>query len=326
LEALAHVLRTHYGLTLLEAVHIDYGMWEESFRADTDQGRFFAKRFLRKERQTDYMLRGIQLSQKLRAQGVPAPRVLPPALALTDDGARYQVTEWVDGRCYHPGELPDAAVAPMGALLGRLHRLLGPGDVQPPAPLPTPAEGARQCRALLTRYEDRPETFAAVAREVLEDQIALLEAIPADFTDRLPLPALGGPVFNSYWVEQLLFRPDGQVAALIDWTDGAGKPGLWTGDLALGIHLSALTLPQAVAFAEAYQSEHPLPEQEWRALAADLCYGHLASTNFLAGCFARPYRRMADWEVTSAIWHRQICPRFRAWPEWEAALLAVSLR
>jgi Ser/Thr protein kinase RdoA (MazF antagonist) len=87
LEELARLLRTYYGLTLLEAVHIDYGMWEESFRVDTDQGRVFAKRFLRKERQTDYMLRGIQVSQELRAQGVPAPRVLPPALARVGGSA-----------------------------------------------------------------------------------------------------------------------------------------------------------------------------------------------------------------------------------------------
>jgi len=323
-DQLALILREDYGLTLHSAAHIDYGIWEESFRIETDRGRFFAKRFLRKSRQTEAMLRGIQTSQQLREQGFPAPMVIPTrsgALLLETGGKRYQVTEWAEGRSYHPGELPLEAVAPMGALLGRLHRLLGPAEVPPAPPLPSPAEALRECQALLERYDYRPEPFAAVAREVLEGQIALLARLPAGLSADLPRPRLGGRVFNSFWVEQLLFRPDGSVSALVDWTDGAGRPGHWCGDLELAIHLSAFDLPTACRFLEAYWSENPLPGQELVALAAELCYGYLASTNFLSGWFARPYRRMADWEATAALWHRQIVPRFLAWKDWESALV-----
>jgi len=41
----------------------------------------------------------------------------------------------------------------------------------------------------------------------------------------------------------------------------------------------------------------------------------------LSGWFARPCRRMADWEATAALWHRQVVPRFLAWKEWESALV-----
>lgn len=324
MEQFAHVLRDHYGLLLRSATYIDYGMWEESFRIETDQGRFFAKRFMRKERQSPAMLRGIFLSQQLREQGFPAPRVLPTRageLLAEVDGERYQVTEWAEGRTYHPGELPPEACGPMGALLGRLHRVLGPGEVPPAEALPTPGEALRRCEALLERYAYRPEPFAAVAREVLESQIAVLCRLPAGMAAELPRPRLGGPVFNSFWVEQVLFRPDGSVSALIDWTDGAGKAGYWCDDLDIGIHLSALDLPAARTFMQGYLSENPLPADERAALVAELCYGHLASTNFLSGWFARPYRRMADWEATATLWHRQVVPRFLAWKEWESALV-----
>ncbi|HYF81378.1 MAG TPA: hypothetical protein VD973_30030 [Symbiobacteriaceae bacterium] len=35
MEQLALTLREEYGLTLHAATHIDYGMWEESFRIET---------------------------------------------------------------------------------------------------------------------------------------------------------------------------------------------------------------------------------------------------------------------------------------------------
>jgi len=322
-ERLAVLLAREYGLTLHSAAHIDYGMWEESFRIETNRGRLFAKRFMRKDRRTEVMLGGLEISRQLRERGFPAPLVIPTLsgdLIAESDGERYQVTEWVEGRSYHPGELPPQAVAPMGALLGRFHRLMGQAAMAPPQPFPTPPEALARCRSLLERYVYRPEPFAAVAREVLEGQIALLARLPAGYSGDLPRPSLGGPVYASYWVEQLLFRPNGSVAALVDWTDGAGKPGFWCGDLDCAIHLSGFDLPAARLFLNAYQSENPLPPTERKALAAELCYGHLASVNFLSGWFARPYRRMVDWEATAALWHRQVVPRFVAHKDWESAL------
>lgn len=327
--SLGEALAEAYGLQLVEAHSIDYGMWEEAFRIETDQGRFFAKRILRKDRKSGEMIRGLELSQQLREQGFPAPVVLRArsgSLLVEHGGERYLVTEWVEGRTYRPGQLPKQAAEAMGGLLGRFHRMTA-AEWQPDwggGAFSSPVDAATGCRALLERYADRSEPFAAVAREVLAAQLDALAEVPADLHLRLPHPRLGGPCFNSYWAEQLLFDPACEVAALVDWTDGAGKPGHWVSDLALGIHLSALDLEHAVAFAGAYQAENPLPEGEWRALAARLCYGHLASTNFLGGWFARPYRRMADWEETSAVWHRQIVPRFREWAEWEEALVRIG--
>lgn len=108
----------------------------------------------------------------------------------------------------------------------------------------------------------------------------------------------GGICFNSFWVEQILFHSDGRVAALVDWADGAGRPRALG---QTGIHLSALDTEGIAAFVQGYQSENPLPEHEWRAVAAEVCYGHLASTNFLEGWLHSPYRRMEQWEQTSAV-------------------------
>jgi hypothetical protein len=131
------------------------------------------------------------------------------------------------------------------------------------------------------------------SRCVLLEQIGLLESLPGDFARVLPRPALFGPCFGSFWVVQLLFQPDGQVAALVDWTDGAEESDFWADDIVTGIHLSALSLDTIAAYAAGYQTEHPLPESEWRAVTAKLCYGHLASNNFWGGWLTQSYRRLA---------------------------------
>lgn len=327
MKELTNALGQAYGLAVQRVERIDYGIWEESFSVWTDQGHVYAKRFLRRDRQIENMLRGLRLSQDLRAAGFPAPevvRTVDGSLLAQFAGERYQVNAWVEGRSYHPGELPVHAAGPMGALLGRFHRLCGPKVVPPSGPATHPRHGARLCRELLDRYEGRSEAFAATAREVLQAQIALLERLPEDFPDNLPRPALGGTCFNSFWVEQVLFDPDGQVAALVDWTDGAGKVGHWVDDLDTGIHLSALDVERTIAFVQGYQSENPLPEREWRSLAADLCYGHLASTNFFEGWLRSPYRRMEQWEQTSAVWHRLVVERYTHWPELEERMVAAA--
>lgn len=345
MQQLARVLQEHYGLKLETAGRIDFGIWEESFAIGTNRGQLYAKRFRRKDRPLESMLRGLELSQLLQAQGFPAPRLLRThsgALLAEADGERYQVNEWVDGQTYHPGELPDASAGPMGGLLGRLHRMLAALDgaprgggagsqgagsraAEPQAPaFPTPAAAAARCRELALKYAGHSEPFAQAAAGILLEQGALLETLPDTYHEGLPAPTECGACFHSYWVEQLLFQPDGQVAALVDWTDGAGKPGHWVDDLFLGIHLSALTPAQTAAYVAAYQAEHPLPRHEWQALAAALCYGTLASTNFLGAWFGRPYRRMADWEKTALLWHGQIPERFRQRTVWERLILQAA--
>lgn len=327
MNQLSLVLQQYYGLRVREATHIDYGMWEESFRVETDRGRFFAKRFMRKDRKLDVMIHGLELSERLRLQGFPTPRLVPTRdgdLLAHHEGERYQVTEWVEGQGYRAGRIPPAAVAAMGALLGRFHRLTGPAEPQPEDWFESPVEAAGRCEALLARYAGRPEPFAAFAREVLQEQVAVLRTLPRDFHVSLPAPALGGHIYNSFWVEQVLFKPDGQVAALVDWTDGTGRVGYWAGDLDCAIHVSGLDHEATLLFAKAYQAENPLPPSEWRVVAALLCYGHLASTNFLSSWLTRPYRRMDGWEETSMVWHGQILPRFRQWGELEAELVNLA--
>lgn len=261
------------------------------------------------------MLRGLRLAESLRAKGFPAPRAVATIagdLLAAVDGDRYQVSDWVDGQCFHPGDLPLACVGPMGELLGQFHRLT---QVQPygaPHIFTPPAVALDRCRELLDRYTDSPEPFARVAQEILQAQTDLLLVLPSDYAERLSLPRLNGTCYNSFGVEQLLFRPDGGVAALVDWTDGAGAASFWVEDVDRGIHLSAFGIEEIKAFVAGYQSQNPLPESEWRALVDMLCYGHLASTNYLSGWFARPYRRMSDWEITAERWHRLVPDRFRA--------------
>jgi Ser/Thr protein kinase RdoA (MazF antagonist) len=334
IEQLAEALWQCYGLRLERVERIDYGIWEEPFSVWTDRGRFFAKRF-RRVRGLDEMQRGLALSQLLRTEGVPAPRVLSPRegcsapsaeFVALHAGERYVVTEWVEGRTYYPGELPLNCARSMGALLGRLHRLLGRDSNPTPNWTYRPAmEAATACQDLIRRYQVHSEPFARVAEAILTEQIGLLKGLPSNFQAHLPTPQFQGGCFNSFWVEQLLFRPDGSVAALVDWTDGAGKSRYWIEDIVVGIHLSALDRAATAAYVAGYQAENPLPRSEWEALAAELTYGHLASVNFLGGWLDVPMRRMPERDATTELWHRAVLARFRERDLWLASILQAAI-
>lgn len=328
IERLAAALRQCYGVEMERAERISYGIWEEPFRVWTSEGLLFAKRF-RRRRELAEMQRGLALSQELLAAGFPAPRLLAPlqGQALPDaqwiagfGDERYILTEWVEGRSYYPGELPLACARPMGALLGRLHRMLGPGG-EDTWRYRSVTRALEEVRALLARYQGEPAPFAAVAREVLTEQAELLAALPTDFHEQLPVPHFVGGRFGAFWIEQLLFQPDGEVAALVDWTDGAGHRGYWVGDLSLGIHLGALDRAATTEYVAGYQRENPLPRSEWEALAAEVTYGHLASVNFLGGWLDSPLRRSIGRDETSELWHRNVPLRFRERELWLEAIL-----
>lgn len=334
IEKVVQALEQCYGLRAERIEPIAYGIWEEPFAvwaAPAGSGpaeRFFAKRY-RCQRGLAVMQRGLSLSQELRAVGFPAPRVIAPRDGSSIPGAelvanygdeRYILTEWAEGRTYSPGELPLACARPMGALLGRLHRLLGRGGEESWA-YPTPAEAIAQVGGLLARYQGESDPFAAEGRAILTEQVDLLAALPSDFHESLPRPQIQGGCFNSFWIEQVLFHPDGSVAALVDWTDGAGRRWYLIDDIVVGIHLSALDRAATAEYVAGYQSENPLPRSEWVAAAADLTYGHLASINFLGSWLERPYRRMADWERSSERWHRAVPVRFRERELWLETIL-----
>jgi Ser/Thr protein kinase RdoA (MazF antagonist) len=332
MDKLAQALQTKYGIRLIRAERIDYGIWEENFMAWTDRGQLFVKRFWRKDRlqKPERMIRGLELGEWMRERGFPVPMLVRSKrgeLLAEADGTCLQVNEWVDGRSFHPGELPLREANRMGELLGKFHRSFAADFVPPRSPYHSPGEALAKCNNLLQRFsavQDQSENdFPAFAADVLREQIALLEGLPADLGWRLPSPTLGGVCFGSYWVEQLLFKPDGQVAALVDWTDGAGESGHWAGDIVTGLHLSALGEDGIRTFCAGYQIEHPLPPSEWKAIAAMLCYGQLADTNFLEGWLNRSYRDMAHWERISAAWLRRVPGRFRRWQEIEAMLMGL---
>jgi Ser/Thr protein kinase RdoA (MazF antagonist) len=212
----------------------------------------------------------------------------------------------------------------MGEVLGRFHRSFAQEEVPVRSPYRSPHMAIAECEALEQKFAEAEGDFAAIALKVLREQIALLRELPDDIGWRLPAPSLGGVTFGSFWVEQVLFHPDGQVAALVDWTDGAGETGHWASDIVCGLHLSALDEEGILAFCSGYQAEHPLPAAEWRAVAAMLCYGHLANTNFLGGWLEKSYRRMADWERISEPWHRMVPERYRRWKDIEAGIVRIA--
>ena len=237
------------------------------------------------------------------------------------DNECYQVNEWIQGNTYHPGELTREGAYSMGNLLGRFHSFCADNKSAREIQLPTPSEGIRCCKDMLERYKPYEGEFADMAKAVLSEQIAILEALPDNFFRDLKLVATEGTIYNSFWIEQLMFKNNWEAAALIDWTDGAGKKGFWADDIVCGAHLSALGLEEIIAYCRGYHDANPLCKEEWSTVLAMLCYGHVAQTNFLFPWLQQTNRRMEHWEKIAVTWHTQIPKRYYQWQELKERVL-----
>jgi len=120
----------------------------------------------------------------LRKKGFPIPKLLytfhGKPFAHVDNEC-YQVNEWIQGNTYHPGELTREGAYSMGNLLGRFHSFCADNKSAREIQLPTPSEGIRCCKDMLERYKPYEREFADVAKAVLSEQIAILEALLDNF-------------------------------------------------------------------------------------------------------------------------------------------------
>ena len=168
LDRLRETLTNIYGIQLLDASPINYGMFESTWKVRSERGAIFVKR-VERQRDPARMLRGLTISEKVREQGFPAPRVLPGSggeLLTRHLDSYYVATEWINGRCLHPGEVGTTEARNMGATLGRLHLLMGKVD-EHPFEHSAISPAIVRCREQLKAYEqhlDKP--FGRYAYEI----------------------------------------------------------------------------------------------------------------------------------------------------------------
>jgi Ser/Thr protein kinase RdoA (MazF antagonist) len=264
------------------------------------------------------MVNGILLSQELRANGFPIPELIltksmEPLAYIGDE--TYQVTEWVNGKTFHPGELSKEGAYSMGCLLGKFHSYFQSNNQYKLIELPSPSTTASKCENLLLKFEYLTGKFPNHAKQILSENIKILKTISDDHIRNLNTKSRIGTVYNSFWVEQVLFDDKDEIKALVDWTDGAGRTGCLIEDIDTAIHISALDKDAIIAFCNGYQKFNPLAAEEWDSVTNLICYRHLADTWTFDSWFDKNNRRMEHWENVAINWITQIPIRFYQWEE-----------
>lgn len=329
MEKVINALNKAYGLKVVGIEKIEYGLWEESFQIRTSSNKYYAKRFWKKDRiknKYQEMLQGLELSQLLRAKGFPIPELIltidKKPLAYVDDET-YEVTEWIDGCSFHPGELPLEGTYSMGSLLGRFHSFFEFNNQYKTLEFAKPLESIKKLKILLSKYEVVSGEFSNMASQVISEQISILESLPSDFLNTMTNKSRFGTTFNSFWVEQIIFNNKLEVSALIDWTDGAGSVGCLAGDIDCGIHLSALKKEGIVEFCKGYQEFNPMSKNEWESIIDYFVYKHLNDTWIYESWLNKYNRRMDHWEKIAAKWSAQVPIRFYQWREIKESILEI---
>lgn len=310
-----------YGFKIIDIKKIEYGLWEESFEVQTQNKKYFAKRFWRKSRvETRYneMLHGLLLSQELRAKGFPVPELIltksmEPLAHI--DNETYLVTEWIDGKTFHPGELSEEQAFSMGCLLGKFHSYFQVDAQYESIELPKPSEAVIRCENLLLQFETHSGEFANQAKKILNKEIQILKSITDDYIKSLNTISRVGPIYGSFWAEQVLFDHDHKINALVDWTDGAGRIGCWIEDMDTAIHVSAFHKEAILAFCRGYQRHNQIKKEEWESVLNLACYTHLTDTWIFDSWLNKTNRRMEHWEKIALCWITQIPIRYHQWGE-----------
>ncbi len=316
MERMRKALKRHYDLEVCEILPLEHGLWEESFKVQTGNTAYYVKRFWRKHRlatRYEEMQRGVALGETLRQSGFPVPELIytkDGSCFAHFEGEVYQVNAWVTGTTYHPGTLPPEGARAMGALLATFHSrqpIAGTTELR----VPTVKESLEGCMAVRLKYEGQVGKFPAYAREILDASVQLLGNLPKTYGQGEQLLVRTGTVFNSFWVEQVLFNDDLAVVALVDWTDGAGRTDALVRDIDTAVYVSAFGVDETVQFLRGYQSVLPLLESEWRALKLLLGYRQLGETWVYEAWLAKTNRRMAHWETIAAKWLSETPKRFK---------------
>lgn len=250
--------------------------------------------------------RALEVVALLADEGVPVagPLVADGEVVIQLGGLRYCALSWVDGEQPAGAEMTLSQARELGAVLGRIHTVLGPiaakvgmnGPDSPlmakvPEPADTLARGQRYSEMIAALGE--PEEFDRAAAMAIATQRRLLE----QFADQRPpsglLPGPFGWTHGDFQPLNLLWQRDGALAAVLDW-DRLGVRSFGEELVRSGNYLfptedgSGLDLARIAAFASGYQNTAPgLTSEEARDAAERMWWRRLTDTWILEFHFDR---------------------------------------
>ena len=218
--------------------------------------------------------RALEVVALLAEEGVPVagPLVADGRVVIEVGGLQYCALSWIDGEQPSGANLTPVQAGELGAVLGRIHAVLGliarkVGLYEPDGPLlakvPATSDTLRrgqQYLELIARLAE-PEPFDHAAAAFLREQRGLLER----FADQCPaggvLPGPHGWTHGDFQPLNLLWR-DGALAAVLDWdrlgVRSWGEELVRSGNYLFPTHDGqGLDLERIAAFAAGYRRTAP---------------------------------------------------------------------
>lgn len=219
IRLLTTYLRNAYGLTSPVLSPIARGVMNQNYRVESSEGLFVLKQYIADRFSREEVERASTTQMAFHHAGLPTARILPNQAEelITESPAGLLVlSQFVDGVQYDRPDVPPAAARAMGETLGRLQLALAERGPGPTFHFPARHGVLERLKAIQAKAEARRHEgpVDAMACESLHRQIDLLAAFSAE--DR-PSPLPTQWVHGDYQETNIIFTPDHQVAAVLDF-------------------------------------------------------------------------------------------------------------
>ncbi|TDF93016.1 phosphotransferase [Paenibacillus piri] len=206
-----------FNLNVLESTPIKRGWLNLKWKVTTDSGRFLLKQYnKRRLNNPEALLFAFSQQARLFDQGLACPKLLShneSILLETDNGERFMVMEYCQGKLIPPGKTNIHQIYDLGRATGKMHRLLNDGTLSiKKSPQFIPPSREERLAHWNSVWEQAKEAGKTQLLADIETQRRATEDINIEILELLQL----GWAHRDLWIDNLLFN-DNRLTAILDF-------------------------------------------------------------------------------------------------------------
>lgn len=253
-----------FGLNVFESTPIKRGWLNLKWKVTTDSGQFLLKQFNKKRYELynpDELLFAFSQQARLYDRGLACPNLLShnkSTLLESDNGERFMVMEYCQGRLISPGKTNVHQIYDLGRATGKMHRLLNDGTLgNKNSPQFIPPSREERLAHWNSVWEQTKQAGKTQLLADIETQRKAAEGINIEIFELLQ----SGWAHRDLWVDNLLFD-DNRLTAILDFDRlKYDYPQLDVARAVLSCALDdQLDVSLASAFIEGYSEERTVVE------------------------------------------------------------------
>lgn len=216
-DDLIQTFHRFFNLSVLESTPIKRGWLNLKWKVTTESGQFLLKQYnKRRLNNPEALLFAFSQQVRLFDQGLACPKLLShneSILLETDNGERFMVMEYCQGKLIPPGKTNVHQIYDLGRATGKMHRLLNDGTLRirksPQFIPPCREERLAHWNAV---WEQAKEAGKTQLLADIETQRRATEDMNIEILELLQL----GWAHRDLWVDNLLFN-DNRLTAILDF-------------------------------------------------------------------------------------------------------------